>query len=392
MNETLSPIAEALKRAAERSSGSSDLHTQILKTAETIGVVTDQGTATPDVTFNPLHTQTDQVGEDEYLSVEALEELADSLVFPGNTRRKSAVRTQAEQAPLSEEEMNRRKAARIQARRLLMQTSTAPKQTPAEIEQERRVQAQAEEARQAQAARQEAVAARDRQKEENRLIAEKQRTEAAARREQKAKDSAAKREAKKAAQAAQPRRADIERQRRAVQEPQSELRPASARPAVKARPSRLTEEEQKKFEEAKEVCAQIGRDYFKLALVPIAAKLTGVKPEEVYDRIWNLVGQFKTYSPDQRVELVKQIALGMQISETGISPLYEKTYGSVNSHGQELGDVDYLLHSFSLLLGYFTDEQRLAFVNFIRSENVGKRMDLPLVHQATARWLAQLTE
>ncbi len=389
MNETLSQVGEALKRAAQRSSGSSDLHQQIMVTAEAISTVIEPETAMPGVTFNPSHRGQDEevlLGQGEELSGAALEELIEVIMPPGSSRKKGAVRPQTEQE-LSPEAIVRERG-RVQGRThvnaSLRQASTiATEQRAAEIEQERQAQAQEEQARQAQAARQERIAARDRQKEENQLLAERQRTEAAARRAKEAAERESKRAAKKAAQAAQPRRADIERQRRAVEVPI----PATTVP--QRSPVEKTADEQRELGKAEREYQRTGNDYFEMIFIPTAAALRGLKPEELDGRLHGLLDQLKIYSPRQQAELIRQLALGMQISETGISHFYREVYGPENNRGEVLEDFDYFLHCLSFMLGYSTPEQRLSFIGFIREEAGLTRIDLPMIYRTLAKWFTR---
>lgn len=341
-------MAEALKRAFEANPDT--LLSPGVTAEDLLPGIRKAAVAAPGVVFDPSHAQNHQESDkkelprpaDGELSGEDLDELIEVMRLPGSSKRKGVIRQQTEQELPPEttiKERGSRVAGRTRINASLREVSTiATEQRTAEIEQQRQVQAQADQERQREQVRQERVAAREREKEQRRQDALQAQAEAAARREQKAKDSDTKREAKKAAQAAQPRRADIERQRRATQQPIQ----APAR-----KPSRSAEQQPRDLEALKGQYTQLGGNLFLLMLYPAVATFRGVTREKLQEQWESAIKETQKLPIRQQMELIHCLSAGMKLTETGADDTWVKAARNSGADPSQLYPSDYLLYGTS---------------------------------------------
>ncbi len=357
MQETLSPVGEALKRAAHRGKNSSGL-TQAIRVQ--IADQTFKDMVKAGLTEQVLIERTRKItlerteARNRERQIEAEQRL--SLTAELRTLLGEVQRQAEEREEIAEQGRIERQEELIRLRTLIggVQSQAEEKKR---LKDEERASAQ-----------QRREAAREAQKQERRLVADKEQKEAAAR---KAKEEEEREKQRLARQTARAARQEAERQRRNQ----------TRRHQLPNRP--LPSEQQNASEEAKAQYTQIGRDFFNISFRPEKE----ISIEEFIERWSALVHQLHSYSPDQQADLIGRLASGLQISEISLSSAYMKAAGTTDRNGQFFDKVDYLAYTMSDMLGY-SGVKKANFLDAIQIKLGSEGRSLSTVHRAVAAWIS----
>lgn len=381
MQEALSQVGEALRRAAERAQDSSGLHQEILQRAADLSAMAEPVVVLPRVASGEVHQEEADLSDGELSEEGTLDELIEVMRVTGSPRRKGAVR-QTEQE-LSQEASTRdrvRVVQRTQANVVLRQASAiATGQRAQEIERQRQAQTQEEQVRQEEQARQERIAAKESEKEAQQQRAAREQSDAAERRAQKAADLEKKRTAKKAARATQPRIADIERQRRAM-----EQQPSQA--PVAAEPPKLKEEQQRDLEELKRQYSQVGHNLLLLMMAETAAILEGIKRDDVQEQ-WEAARKKSLELPEaHQFLLIHELASGMRLTGEAVDPLWVQGAVSTGIDPNRLHPSDYFLYATSHLFFDKPAEEGTQFHDLVERRLRLLGPELPVAERIIFEW------